>query len=139
MGLLKKVIEQKSQLEATLNVMPITDAFFKLFIAGNLILGVTSGMLIRFFWLALKYTDYKFLNLFYAIRFFMYSWLVFYAAFSIILLLQREKELPKRMLTAIFGYIAVSILCLIFYESFMPFQLLGSHIYDFFFHAFMFK
>ncbi len=126
----------KKHLENKLNNMPATEAFFKVFILGNFVLGVTSGILIRFFYLALKYTGYKYLMLFYAIRIFMYSWLVFYGGFSTIFMLKRSKELPLWASSAVYAYIAFSTLCLYMFESFMPFQVLGSKLFHMVYRCF---
>lgn len=124
-----KLLLKKKELENKLEHMPAIEVFFKVFVLGNFVLGVTSGILVRFFYLALKYTGYKYLMLFYAVRLFMYSWLVFYGGFSTILILKRSKELPAWASSAVYAYIAFSTLCLYLYESFMPFQVLGSNLF----------
>lgn len=137
MKILKKIALKKKNLENKLENMPAIEAFFKVFVLGNFVLGVTSGVLIKFFYLALKYTDYKYLMLFYAVRLFMYSWLVFYGGFSTIFMLKRNKELPKWASFSVYFYVLFSTSCLYLFGSFMPFQVLGSKLFRLAYHAFI--
>ncbi len=137
MKILTKISLKKKNLENKLEKMPTAEAFFKVFVLGNFVLGITSGILVRFFYLALKYTGYEYLILFYTVRFFMYTWLVFYCGFSTIFMLKKDKELPKWMKFSVFFYILFSTSCLYFYETFMPFQALGSELFYTFYYAFI--
>lgn len=131
----KKTLKLKINLENMVETMPIDKIFFEIFVLGNLLLGITSGILIRFFYLALKFTDFKYLTLFYSIRIFMYSWLVFYGGFSLILILKRHAELKNWQKNTVFAYIAISCASLYLFESFMPFQVIGSEIYHKIYHS----
>ena len=136
MKALKKISQKKKNLERRLEKMSDMDLFFKVFVLGNFVIGITSGALLKFFYLALKYTDYKYLMLFYTVRLCMYFWLVFYAGFSTIAVLKRHKDLPQWVIVSVYAYILLSALCLYFFESFMPFQLLGGYLFQIFYRFF---
>lgn len=128
--MLNKIKSEKLYWERKLQIIPIMEAFWKVFILGNFILGVTSGMFNRAFYMILKYTDFKHLYFWYGVRYVFYFWVVFYGGFSLILLLKRITEFPRYMVLSIYFYILFSLSCLVFWESFLPFQILGGELFD---------
>lgn len=118
------------KLENWLESLTPMEVYYEVFVLGNLIVGVTSGIFLKFFYLALKFTDFKYLMAFYTIRILMYFWLVFYGGTSLILALKRSHEMVKWAAASIYGYVMISIACLYYFESFMPFQVLGGELFS---------
>jgi|GEM_PF-6235191 len=130
MNIKTKTLEYKKTLEQGLATLPAMYVFFKIFILGNLIVGVTSGAFNRAFYLILKYTDYAHIYFWYGVRISLYFWVVFYGGTSLILMLQRMSELPRWAAASVIAYFTASCVSLLVLENFMPFEILGSEIFN---------
>jgi len=139
MSFFKYLSKKKKDLEVWADNLPAMVVYYKVLILGNVVIGITSGIFLRFFWEAIKFTDYKYLTLFYTIRILMYFWLVFYGGTSLILALNRVKEMPKWAEISVYGYILFSLSCLYLFESFMPFQVLGGEMFSIVFRWVMYS
>jgi len=62
MSSLNKLQLYKQKLEKYLAEMPIMKLYFRVFILGNLIVGVTAGIFLRFFFEVLKYVNYQYIS-----------------------------------------------------------------------------
>lgn len=128
--MLNKIKNIKLRCENELASLPIKIVFFKIFLLGNFVLGVTSGAFNRAFYLILKYTNYAYMDLLYALRIALYFWVVFYGGFSLILMLQRFAELPRWTALSIMFYLGFSFFSLFAFETFLPFQQLGGELFN---------